>query len=340
MNSVTISLFSRESHLSQILTGFQLLSKGELLKIAVELCPDSWGGAFVQVKYRGRTLIYDMLDGYNMPEAIKARLDSCDFYFKRSFSEEKNRQLGLQWQGKIYPLGFNYHVSCRNHPMDKPFWKEEIKKILGIENNMFSNTRFTSKLFEELPKFNQKPQVLFLTRLWDLVDPVTNQITEECRYINTMRIEIIRRLRAMEGDLHFVGGLPDSKLSHQWAPDLIMPQNLTYRRKYLGCMHKSDICIGTMGLHESIGWKTGEYVAAAKAIVNERFHYTVPGDFVPEKNYLEFETADQCIAAVESLIASPEKVYEMKCRNREYYLNYLRPDVLIRNTLDIVDRNL
>jgi hypothetical protein len=164
-------------------------------------------------------------------------------------------------------------------------------------------------------------------------------LNEERRYINQMRIDVVRKLKNMP-EIRFVGGLLNNGTSQALAPDLVMPAKMVDRRNYLRLMHKSDICIGTMGLHESIGWKTGEYVAAAKAIVNEKFHYTVPGDFAPEKNYLEFETAEQCIAAVESLIASPEKVYEMKCRNREYYLNYLRPDVLIRNTLDIADRNL
>lgn len=36
-------------------------------------------------------------------------------------------------------------------------------------------------------------------------------------------------------------------------------------------MHDTDICIGSMGLHKSIGWKTGEHIAASKAIINEKY---------------------------------------------------------------------
>jgi hypothetical protein len=48
-----------------------------------------------------------------------------------------------------------------------------------------------------------------------------------------------------------------------------------------------------MGLYESNGWKLGEYVAGSKAIVSEHLHYDAPGNFSPEQNYLEFNSADE-----------------------------------------------
>lgn len=344
MEEVRIKLLSREPHLSQILTGFTMLGRQKKWKLTVEdySREDSqpYRSAMAIVSYRGKKLVYDMLDGYQHEDAIRYHLEHCDLYFKRSFSEKKNRELGLNWEGKMFPLGFNYHVSCRNHPMDIPLWKENAHGLLGHGRANYCNTGFRPQIFEEKPFYRAGDfTVMFSSRLWGEDNSVSEVLNEERRYINQMRIDVVRKLKNMP-EIRFVGGLLNNGTSQALAPDLVMPAKMVDRRNYLRLMHKSDICIGTMGLHESIGWKTGEYVAAAKAIVNEKFHYTVPGDFAPEKNYLEFETAEQCIAAVESLIASPEKVYEMKCRNREYYLNYLRPDVLIRNTLDIVDRNL
>ncbi len=107
----------------------------------------------------------------------------------------------------------------------------------------------------------------------------------------------------------------------------------------MALLHQCDICIGTMGLHESIGWKTGEYVAAAKAIVNERFHYQVTGDFAEGVNYLPFETAQECIAAVQQLVEDPRKLYEMKRANEAYYRRWLKPEVLVKNTLDLVAKS-
>ena len=79
---------------------------------------------------------------------------------------------------------------------------------------------------------------------------------------------------------------------------------------------------------------------AAKAIVNERLHYTVTGDFSEGKNYLSFETVDECLVAVERLVEDSELRYAMKQANAAYYEAYLRPDVLVKNTLDLVDSKL
>ena len=90
------------------------------------------------------------------------------------------------------------------------------------------------------------------------------------------------------------------------------------------------------GLHGSIGWKTGEYIAGAKAIVNEAFQYQVPGDFQEGVHYLSFTHVEECIKQVDGLMEHPQEVYAMKCANKEYYEKYLRPDRLISNALSRV----
>ena len=174
-----------------------------------------------------------------------------------------------------------------------------------------------------------------MTRLWNDQEPdFSREDNAERTYINQMRIDIIRSLREKYGE-QFIGGLNDCELSRKWAPDLIMPAKYTERKRYLKLLHSCDICIGSMGLFESVGWKTGEYVAAAKAIVNERLHYTAPGDFQEGKNYLEFNTAQECLDAVERLVTDPQLRFEMQKANEEYYERFLRPDVLVSNTLEL-----
>jgi hypothetical protein len=292
---------------------------------------------FVLVEYHGKTLVYDMLDGYQHQESIQYYLQKCDFYFKRSYSKRKNEELGLMDTHKMYPLGFNYHVSCHNHPTDKPAWKEFLKKLMGLEYNNYCSTAFSRKAFEAVPQYKgKKLTVMFSSRLWGESSGIDEEWNKERRYINHMRIDILRQLKS-RNDIRFVGGLTDSELSREMAPDLIIPAELTRRSTYLKQMKKADICIGSMGLFESIGWKTGEYVAAGKAIINERFHYEVPGNFEEGKHYLGFDTAQECIRAVETLLEDPQRVYQMKKTNEKYYKNYLRPDMLIQNTLDIAD---
>lgn len=342
MDKVTIYLESEVAHASQILTGFLLLKKQGL---PVELADRRGSGSpycgmpMLRAEYRGQRLLYDVGDGYNVPEDMEMALKECDIYFKRSFSEEKNRRLfPTELAEKMQPLGLNYHVTCRENPLNEPVWKHLLKPMLGRAPDRY----FTPEVFEGTPKRldGETPKILFLTRLWDDHEPTFSDADNaERTYINEMRIEIIRKLKQCYGEA-FTGGLNDNALSRAWAPELIVPAKYTERKKYLKLLHESDICIGSMGLFESIGWKTAEYVAAAKGIVNERLHYGVPGDFAEGKNYLAFENAQQCLDAVEELVKNPEKLYAMKQANQEYYQNYMKPDVLVANSLRRADEIL
>lgn len=340
MEKVKLYIEAQVPHTSQIITGFLLLKEQGW---DVELVDRRSSGSvycgipLMRAEYRGRKLIYDVGDGYNVPEDIEMGLKECDFYFKRSFSAEKNARLLPDYTDKMYPLGFNYHVTHKDNPLKEPLWKRLLKPLLGRAPDSY----FTTEVFEgKAQPVTGKPKILFLTRLWDDQEPgFSDEENAERTYINNMRIRIIRELREKYGD-SFVGGLNDNELSRTWAPDLIMPAKYTERKKYVKLLHSCDICIGSMGLFESIGWKTGEYVAAAKAIVNERFHFAVTGGFAEGKHYLPFETAEECMAAVQQLVENPEKLYAMKQANEAYYRDYLRPEVLVKNSLELVDRVL
>lgn len=341
MKKIKLTIGSQVPHISQIITGFLML-KDLGYEVSFEYVPNDGSTLAnmpaIRAEYRGQKLLYDVGDGYNVPESIAAGAEVSDFYFKRSFSSKRNAEIVPQYLNKMYPLGFNYHVTCKGNPVGEPAWKTLLKPLLGRTPDCW----FKPSVFEgKAEKKTEGPvKILFLTRLWDDHEPgFSDEENAERTYINTMRIEIIRALRETYGDA-FVGGLNDNELSRAWAPDLIMPAKYTERRKYLKLLHSSDICIGSMGLFESIGWKTGEYVAAAKAIVNEEMHFTVTGDFAEGKNYLSFRTTEECLAAVRSLAEDPQRLYAMKLANEQYYQEYLRPDVLVKRTLDIVDKAL
>ena len=167
MEVIDIRLYSKEPHVSQILTGFCMLKKkGKLQYKIQESSASIIRGAFVEVIYKGKKIVYDVSDGYQDKNAMLELLKQCDFYFKRSFSQEKNEVLGDLAANKMFPLGLNYHVSCPSHPLDKPYWKEWMKQLLRIEHNMYSNTYFSVKRFEEKPKYKNKSfKILFATRL-------------------------------------------------------------------------------------------------------------------------------------------------------------------------------
>lgn len=330
MVEVTINIPERTPHLCQVLTGFILLEKEGRLHLNIKSDASLPTTSMAEAVIGGKRLAFDMADGYNFadPAKIDKYLDICDFYFKRSFSEEFNKKLFQNHADKIHRWGFNYLITCDGNDY---FNKNPEKKPLEIMNLIRGRKPlkyFTFDRFEALPDKKDKPQILFMTRLWSS----TQTSSKKLEALNTMRIEIVKALRN-EYPNSSIAGIYDGELAREMCPELILPKKLTRRDQYLETMKRSDICIGSTGLHGSIGWKTGEYIAASRAVINERFCYEVTGDFEPEKNYLDFESVDKCIADVELLFGNSDLLYEMKKQNRNYYLNYLRPDIQVLNSL-------
>ena len=338
MEKIKLTIPSTVYHISQIITGFLMLRQ-QGWDVEIQDCSRDCKNPFFDLpvalaQYRGKRLVYDLWDGYQNPEGMRLGLETSDLYFKRSFDPERNKRLFPEYAERMYPLGFNYHVTCPGNPINEPLWRDAAKRLTGRAPERC----FPPEVFEGAVRPKDGPvKILFLTQLWDTDDPrISRADNLEREEINAMRIEILRTLRQRFGS-SFIGGLnaANARLSRVLAPELIVDARLTQRRRYLQTVHECDICIGTMGLYESIGWKTGEYVAAAKAIVNERLHYVPTGDFAAGKNYLPFDSARECVAAVEQLAGDPEARLRMQQANRDYYQRYLRPDMLVKNTLDI-----
>lgn len=338
MEKIKVTVPSTIYHCSQIITGFLILRdqgwEVELEDKSKDCTNPFFDLPIVMAEYRGKKLVYDLWDGYQNPDGMKTALEAADIYFKRSFSREKNLALFPEYAEKMHPLGFNYHLTHKHNPINEPMWKAFLKPFTGRTPERY----FVPEVFEAEPKRpSGTPKVLFLAQLWEEDEPgLSQEIIAERQYINGMRMDIMKGLRQAFGDC-FIGGLVSSPLSLERAPELVIPREKTERRAYLGLVHHADICIGTMGLYESIGWKTAEYIAAAKAIVNEQLRYQVTGDFEAGKNYLPFTNGSECIQAVKQLAEDSDALYAMKQANREYYLHYLKPEVLVRNSLKTAD---
>lgn len=337
MKNIEVQIISGVPHVTQVLSGFYDLGLGENYSVTFKNMlntPSPYSDmSVVRVLYQGKVLIYDLLDGYIGTDRMTDLLKGCDLYFKRSFSDEKNAALPDELRAKMHPLGFNYHLTYKGCPLNDSLPKRLVKMLTGREcMNAFTKEKFEGKA----SAVKDKPRILFLTRLWDPEECVTDAGKQERIRINSDRIAIIRALRKRYGD-RAITGLSDTPLSRKTAPELIMDGRYTKRKNYLRLLHESDICIASTGLHGSIGWKTGEYVAAAKAIVTEPFIYKVTGNFAAGENYLEYTSPDTCLEAVQLLCDSPELLYGMKKKNEEYYASFLSPDALTENTLRIAE---
>ncbi len=337
MQIYTLYCNSKVSHLSMLFTGFDLLRRAGELTYTVEIDPSNReklsNPLLLLAICNGRRIIFDMFDGYIRDDEMIAQLKNCDICFKRSYSDEHNRVFPEELRQKIFPLGLHFHVSCPDNPMDTGISFK--RKAFQMFFNGAVPSFFTLDQFETEPISHAQPTVLFFTRLWDASnykesDPAYYESVEK---ITEDRIRLVTELRKAYGK-SFIGGIQFSFYALKRCPQLVVPIGATRRRNYLNKVHKADICIGSTGLHDSIGWKTAEYVAGARAIVAETFRYQVTGDFTEGVNYLPFDTVEECLAAVDKLMKDPDAVYAMQQANKTYYEHYLRPDVLVRNALE------
>ena len=207
------------------------------------------------------------------------------------------------------------------------------RRLLGHEVRPLVDT------YEVTPHFVAEPTAIFYARVWNpagetLGESVSADVSEHRSMLNEMRAECVRQLNAEFGP-RFSGGLEPTAyaLAHPDYSSLVKDRTKTSKKAYLEQMHRTDVCVGSLGLGDANGWKMGEYVSASRAIVNERMRYLVPGDFAPGRNYQEFTTADECVEQVGRLLNNPEAVHQMKCENQHYYREYLRPDKLVLRSL-------
>ena len=316
-------------HACQALSGFLELEKQKVIFLRIDFKKDiriPFVNAFC-CEINKRKVIYDIEDGNDnlLPSAIDFIHREKILLFKRAYDEQAfgNDEL-IRPYGLNYMKSFNgfiekaaFHLAERGFfpPISFPFQLSKIQDWSFI-NNCSNHTN----------------RIMFCTRLWD-----QNQTKSRVDKLNETRIQVVSTLRkAFPGNV--IAGVIDSPISRKLCRDLILPPKITKRNHYLELIGKSSVCVTTTGLHHSIGWKFGEYVASGKAIVSEPLHFSVPGPFCEGKNYLTFLSKDELIEKCDDLLSHPEKRQEIEYNNINYFIHYLRPDMLIWNTIrQVVD---
>lgn len=347
MNKILCELeYHKSRHLNQIYAGFEKLNRKNIIDLKVTKVEEREGEDMIcrVLVNREHKVIYDALDGLNWIKKedeilnlnqFKALTTEVDFYFKRSYKSSLKNFVSPKCT--FLPLGLNYNVVPDKKLVSDGLsytlsrFKEPKKVYRDILN--YKVEHLTSSDYEFKPKLHNKDKILFLCRLWeyDIYNdaPIFQAQIED---INNSRIESIRACKDAFGD-RFIGGVYDDTTSHKYAPDLIVSSEYTHKLNFLDLIKSSNICIGTTGLHNSIGWKMGEYVAASRAIISEPLHFEVPGNFNEGKNYLKFENTDELVEKIEFLLSDKRKLSDMMVANHEYYNSYLKPDKMILNSL-------
>jgi hypothetical protein len=289
----------------------------------------------------GLALNYDVHDSWEIDEE---RLAGVDLYFKRSYAPARLASLGPEARAKVRPLGLNYAVYADGvdrfglarslrlaHGARRVY---EAARALGLTNAFAFTPRVG--VMAAPPDYERPPRVLFMVRTFDPHDAPdrSREKIDERHVINEARAECIRALRAELGD-RFYGGFVHTAHAVRHYPQLLVPEGgRAAKGRYIDLLHSFPICVATTGIHGSIGWKFAEYVAFSKAIVSEPLCYRVTGDLAPGRNYLEFAGVDACVASIVRLMEDRELRSSLMANNAAYYERYLRPDVLIWNTIE------
>jgi hypothetical protein len=156
---------------------------------------------------------------------------------------------------------------------------------------------------------------------------------EERISLNETRARCIALLRRELGAT-FTGGFAPNAYARRQYPDLIVGENSASQGHFIGALRDFPICVATTGLHGSAGWKLAEYVATSKAIVSEKLQYALPGDFAPDRNFLQFESPEECVERCVALVRDRSLRGTLMENNASYYRAYVAPDALVRNALD------
>lgn len=351
-----VFIHSTSEHISQLCTGFVLLESQKKIRLSFNLGPYtrygkqpfkdthpySLQGMFVVIN-DSITIFYDTTDGENV---LTEALLVADLYFKRSYRKDAIFDI---YKDKIFSLGLNYEVHTGNFDklelgrffLNPRIYKSPKHMIKSVLRNLHLNFQPTTKTMYAPPAPSQEPKVLFMARTWDPENYPAGLSAENvenwkqiCNEINQTRASVIGLLRKNLGDRFYGGFSPGNHSVKHFGPYLLQDASASAKADYIRILRDYPICIASTGLYNSIGWKLAEYVAFSKAIVSEKLYYEVPGDFSRDKNYLEFETADQCVEQTYVLLEDNEKRAQMMENNHQYYRDYLAPDKLVWRTLE------
>ncbi|MCX7549367.1 hypothetical protein [Xanthomarina sp. F2636L] len=319
--------YIKSPHLSQIYDGFEKLQRKGLINLVYENSKGDVGYPLLKVLINEKTtLVYDLLDTNKIDEAYLKSLKT-DYYFKRSFP--LNMIGGTEYEGaKIFPLGFNYPISKEG----KYKYVKQVLNDFGLVKGEIRKNTYPSEIFEAFPTRNKVNKVLFYCNLWNPYIDISDKSKMDRQEINENRIAIIQTLKKEFGTF-FKGGLISTKFSLKTCKELVVPRSLTNKNNYLKEIKSSNICISTTGLHGSVGWNFGEYMAASRAIITMPLNSKFPGNLVENGNYLVFNNQDELVQKVEFLLNNSDAQQSMMIKNFRYYNNYLKPENLVLNTL-------
>jgi hypothetical protein len=269
---------------------------------------------------------HDKSDSFDL-EIIKC----CDFYFKRNFSHHSLSQYPEKFVHKVIRHSL-ITFSCRTKGSDSVLFGSILRNIFRTRRTDLQKlyAYYCTPMiqdFQQTPAKHLDSSIVFQTRVWEDYETLG-----ESEIINEQRVNIIRELKKAFGN-QFHGGLVPTPLARRRYPNEITPFS-SRRKLYIKMCTQNLIAVYTRGLHHSTAWKLAEYLAASQCIVAETWQNEFAIPLVKQKNYLAFETPEECVAMCQTLLNSPLLATQMRQANYDYYRNEVEPSAKILNILN------
>jgi hypothetical protein len=162
--------------------------------------------------------------------------------------------------------------------------------------------------------------VIFQTRLWR---PEDNSAAPDVDKVNEERANMVRSLRSAFRE-RFVGGIVADAYSRTFCPDAVVSAH-TSRRAYIRRTQHALVGVFTRGLHDSLGFRLPEYLAAGVCIVSKAIQDVIPAPLAVDVHYKSYQSINECISQCDYLLTHPDEAQRMRIANTKYYVEWCSP---------------
>ncbi|WP_298368895.1 glycosyltransferase [uncultured Lutibacter sp.] len=288
--------------------------------------------------------IYFAVDLYDFSNQFSTvALEKCDYIFKRNYESKYIKQLPIENQNKIFRYGLSFGVHSKIKRKDYLFF---ISLFIGnltfkLDRNLLGrlyknyvaqlnhwNFIKTTRKIERFENF-EKPEVnsiFFQTRCFQ------HEEQKDVKEIHQQRYRIIKLLKKTYPKL-FLGGFIPSKISNILYKDAL--SNVPSEpEQYLNALKKAKIVIYTRGLANSPAWKMAEYLSQGKVIIAEPLTAELPVPLVHGKEVLFFNTDEELIYNINSVLENDLLAKELSENARLYFETHVHPVKNVKRILN------
>lgn len=219
-------------------------------------------------------------------------------------------------------LSLTNYIKCRKSLPNKSI-------IAFVKSYLYTIYRRCSLTYYEKKVEEQEGYVFSMNTLWydDLTGATTN-------HFRGLYCKLCKKLmHCFEGGVYYVNGVENEwpqYIKYKTEYNDILTNKRVGMKDYLDKTKKSIFVFNTPAVAGCHGWKLAEYILLGKAIISTPISKVMPGEFLPNKHYVEARNKEEIETAIIQLRDNRELRQQLKENVREYYKKYLSPSSSVR----------